>query len=138
MELAAPEVTRENLDGAKLLENRTSKFPGAPRSPLDRETALHERPLLARPEQPAPVEKMLDQQYLCRSGSGPKEETFVKTSDPAVPKAFKCRDCGLAVPSLSDLIHHQSSHGCDRPYSCPECDKSFRRGSDLVDRKSVV
>lgn len=44
MELAAPEVTRENLDGAKLLENRTSKFPGAPRSPLDRETALHERP----------------------------------------------------------------------------------------------
>lgn len=80
MEFAAPGVTRENLDGAKLLENRTSKFSGAPRSPLDREAVLHERPLLARPEQPAPEEKLLDGQYLSRSGSGPQEEAFAKTS----------------------------------------------------------
>ncbi|KAM9100487.1 zinc finger protein 501-like isoform X2 [Sarcophilus harrisii] len=99
-----------------------------------------ERPFLVWPGQPAACEMMLGLQRLCGAGQGEREEKLAGIGlRSALPgsRSFGCLQCGLAVASLPDLIHHQSTHPGEKPYRCPECGKEFRRGSDLVKHHRV-
>ncbi|NXC21812.1 ZN777 protein, partial [Corythaeola cristata] len=46
-------------------------------------------------------------------------------TSPAQVPSYICTDCGRSFGHYEDLIHHQRAHTGERPYQCPECEKSF-------------
>ncbi|XP_075207946.1 LOW QUALITY PROTEIN: uncharacterized protein LOC142312844 [Anomaloglossus baeobatrachus] len=50
-------------------------------------------------------------------------------------KPFSCSECGKCFKKKSDYFRHQKTHTGEKPFSCFECGKCFTQKSDLVRHK---
>ncbi|XP_025055654.1 uncharacterized protein LOC102384269 [Alligator sinensis] len=56
---------------------------------------------------------------------------------PSGQKFYMCPDCEKSFRRRSNLIEHQSIHTGEKPYACPDCGKSFRRKRNLFEHHSI-
>ncbi|KYO21439.1 hypothetical protein Y1Q_0001648 [Alligator mississippiensis] len=56
---------------------------------------------------------------------------------PSGEKFYMCPDCEKSFRRRSNLIEHQSIHTGEKPYACPDCGKSFRRKRNLFEHHSI-
>nr|XP_012325372.1 zinc finger and SCAN domain-containing protein 2-like [Aotus nancymaae] len=129
---AAPEVARQNLDGAERRGSGTFASRGAPRSPLDCELAPPEQPFRVWPGQ-------LSARKIVKLGpwGGRNFCQEQLSTSPKTRFSSSAGKCGLTTTYLPSFIHHQGSHSGDKPYHRAEYGKSFRRGCDLVKHQRV-
>ncbi|XP_038949646.1 zinc finger protein 568 isoform X1 [Rattus norvegicus] len=52
-------------------------------------------------------------------------------------KPFKCKECGKAFPSNAQLSLHQRVHTDEKCFECKECGKAFMRPSHLVRHQRI-
>ncbi|XP_035293177.1 zinc finger protein 30-like [Cricetulus griseus] len=52
-------------------------------------------------------------------------------------KPYECKECQKFFRRYSELISHQGIHVGDKPYDCQDCGKAFRLSSQLTQHQSI-
>ena len=52
-------------------------------------------------------------------------------------KPYKCKECGKAFISCSNLNQHQKIHTREKLYKCTECGKAFTRRSHVTQHQRI-
>ncbi|KAK7790884.1 hypothetical protein R5R35_010748 [Gryllus longicercus] len=65
-------------------------------------------------------------------------QIHLKTHFGEAKKVFKCNICSLECPSLSRLQAHRRCHTGERPYTCGQCHRKFKRRQAVKKHIQVV
>ncbi|XP_028985692.1 uncharacterized protein si:dkeyp-84f3.9 isoform X2 [Betta splendens] len=84
-----------------------------------------------------PVEDQADNadiqpKTVCLEKDGsPNVDSDVVSTKKGAKTLFKCGYCSRTYKFLSQFVIHQRVHTGERPFKCPDCDKSFSKNSNL-------